>query len=815
MNTFARLAATLPCIWMLAACGGPAEPRGDAPALLASVVESPAAAQATGAASELVLPGERANYIVDKGSVASRSSGLVTVVPDGVQRLRFSDGVLALDVDGAAGDVYRLYQAAFDRVPDTAGYAYWLALHDSGVSLATMAQGFVASPEFVALYGATPTHEQLLTRYYQNVLHRAPDPAGYAWWLNTLDQGINNALTTLIAFSDSAENRTLVAAAIQDGIWLPASGAWTAEVTGGTADLVAGRVLAVELTGIGAGRASASLGGAMLGTTVVDGQLLVQLPLTARGSVDLAISDGTRTVNLPLVIAPAVEVADPSAYLANIYADLDAQLQQLATTAQGADAAGLQALRDALQKQARQLDGASAGALRDAALMYAANAGAPAMSGSSALTSDACDAAAQRYPKVVKATVAAVAATALAIHTGNVYFWIPSLAATALLLKAPQAAVDDIGEHCLSFAALELGTEASDESAGFMHGGGALQSVMTYNWRHKEARRFRLQETRRLPEAFGAAFELQARQLASMLAKLNNLTSVAGLDFGQAIRKFNDFRSEQKRAADPGDYRLGNISDSRIEGATAVSGQALALTFAFRSGQMPQAPASFSFTLVHRGDDGVSLPFGSTLSPQALPTARSIAIATMPGQQVGGTLAGSGAERYEIVSQPAKGRVTLVDAARGAFVYTMNTGANGDDSFTYRAVNDAGMSASATVNVKTDLQSIFEQAVVGTWTVTNLDPNTTSSYTLTVEPGGTAYYTAGETRYRVAWSISRNSRNEYIFRETGFWHPGFDSGFVEGLSYPVARHYTYNFQYRPPEGQAPDPAQRARLYQKQ
>jgi hypothetical protein len=33
---------------------------------------------------------------------------------------------VALDVDGAAGQAYRLYQAAFDRAPDKNGLGYWI-----------------------------------------------------------------------------------------------------------------------------------------------------------------------------------------------------------------------------------------------------------------------------------------------------------------------------------------------------------------------------------------------------------------------------------------------------------------------------------------------------------------------------------------------------------------------------------------------------------------------------------------------------------------------------------------------------------------
>ena len=35
-----------------------------------------------------------------------------------VERLDFSDAHLAFDVDGNAGQIYRLYKAAFARTPD-------------------------------------------------------------------------------------------------------------------------------------------------------------------------------------------------------------------------------------------------------------------------------------------------------------------------------------------------------------------------------------------------------------------------------------------------------------------------------------------------------------------------------------------------------------------------------------------------------------------------------------------------------------------------------------------------------------------------
>ena len=85
--------------------------------------------------------------------------------------------------------IIREYQAAFDRVPDEAGITYWVgqAVANPG-DLSTLSTIFADSSEFTSLYGATattPANAALVTGLYENVLGRAPDAAGYAFWLNS------------------------------------------------------------------------------------------------------------------------------------------------------------------------------------------------------------------------------------------------------------------------------------------------------------------------------------------------------------------------------------------------------------------------------------------------------------------------------------------------------------------------------------------------------------------------------------------------------------------------------------------------------
>ncbi len=137
----------------------------------------------------------------------------------GIERLKFADGLFALDVgsDGIAGQAYRIYQAAFNRTPDAGGLGYWIGVMDGGSSLSTISGGFINSTEFRAAYGSAPTNEQLVTRFYQNILHREPEKAGYDFWVGVLNGNHAPLADVLAAISESNENQVAVAAIIGNG----------------------------------------------------------------------------------------------------------------------------------------------------------------------------------------------------------------------------------------------------------------------------------------------------------------------------------------------------------------------------------------------------------------------------------------------------------------------------------------------------------------------------------------------------------------------------------------------------------------------
>lgn len=136
-----------------------------------------------------------------------------------IERLQFSDTSIALDINGTAGQAYRVYQAAFNRKPDLLGLGYWINDMDKGSKLTDVAGGFFQSSEFKAIYGSsTPSDNVLITNLYLNVLHRPLDQAGFDYWAGQLKSGVITQAGVLASFSESAENQLQVLAAIQNGI---------------------------------------------------------------------------------------------------------------------------------------------------------------------------------------------------------------------------------------------------------------------------------------------------------------------------------------------------------------------------------------------------------------------------------------------------------------------------------------------------------------------------------------------------------------------------------------------------------------------
>jgi serralysin len=172
--------------------------------------------------------GARAAYTVTKSSngftVSSSADGLDSLI--GVERVKFSDASLALDIDGFGGQAYRLYSAAFNRTPDLAGVGYWIDDLDRGAhTLQQVAGLFMADSEFKTQYGANVSTAVFVNNLYLNVLKRPLDQPGYDYWVDVIDRiGVGRDVV-LMQFSESIENQAQVIGTIENGFaYIPWAG---------------------------------------------------------------------------------------------------------------------------------------------------------------------------------------------------------------------------------------------------------------------------------------------------------------------------------------------------------------------------------------------------------------------------------------------------------------------------------------------------------------------------------------------------------------------------------------------------------------
>ena len=173
-----------------------------------------------------IYPGKRSGYTAIKTDsgwnirdrVGLEGSDLLI----SIESVQFSDVSLVFDLNGNAGQAYRVYKAAFNRDPmqgDTKGLGYWISQIDKGMDLIEVSARFVDSNEFRTLYGTNPTNEQFLTKLYTNVLGRQPEASGFNWWLNELNTNPTKTKAKVLAdFAESAENQTGVVSLIGNGI---------------------------------------------------------------------------------------------------------------------------------------------------------------------------------------------------------------------------------------------------------------------------------------------------------------------------------------------------------------------------------------------------------------------------------------------------------------------------------------------------------------------------------------------------------------------------------------------------------------------
>jgi hypothetical protein len=110
--------------------------------------------------------------------------------------------------------IIRLYQAIFNRKPDSDGLTFWVSDYKSrcaangGPSKANLtaeAGSWFGAPEYTNAYPASMTTTQYVTAVYNNVFRRAPDQAGLDFWVNQIDSGAATRQSFIVECSESDE----------------------------------------------------------------------------------------------------------------------------------------------------------------------------------------------------------------------------------------------------------------------------------------------------------------------------------------------------------------------------------------------------------------------------------------------------------------------------------------------------------------------------------------------------------------------------------------------------------------------------------
>lgn len=173
--------------------------------------------------------------VLDRPSDAAGAAYWTAALNNGLSRAAVADGFVfsaehidqlqfAFDAgifvpDPTASDISRLYYGVFDRSPDAGGLQWWHTEVDFGTSLSSVAQAFLLSQEYSALYPTSPTDAEYVNALYAGALGRAPDAGGAQYWEGALASNSLTRADVAVNISESAEAHEYLSTFIEEG-WL-------------------------------------------------------------------------------------------------------------------------------------------------------------------------------------------------------------------------------------------------------------------------------------------------------------------------------------------------------------------------------------------------------------------------------------------------------------------------------------------------------------------------------------------------------------------------------------------------------------------
>lgn len=102
--------------------------------------------------------------------------------------------------------ITRIYYGTLKRPPDAAGLRFWVTKLDEGMSINTIANGFINSPEFRSTYGSL-NDQQFVTEVYKNILGRNAASSEISYWVRELEQRRKTRSSLTTFFTQSPEAR--------------------------------------------------------------------------------------------------------------------------------------------------------------------------------------------------------------------------------------------------------------------------------------------------------------------------------------------------------------------------------------------------------------------------------------------------------------------------------------------------------------------------------------------------------------------------------------------------------------------------------
>lgn len=131
--------------------------------------------------------------------------GAATAMPAPSSAMTYEEVISDPLLHEGHSQVLRLYQAVLGRTPDAGGAIFWLNEYDSSDwTTRRIADHFVNSLEFEAVFGSNLDNSAFTEVAYRNVLEREPDGTGFTFWLGQLEAGMPRSEMVLL-ISNSPE----------------------------------------------------------------------------------------------------------------------------------------------------------------------------------------------------------------------------------------------------------------------------------------------------------------------------------------------------------------------------------------------------------------------------------------------------------------------------------------------------------------------------------------------------------------------------------------------------------------------------------